>query len=172
MSNSSSESRENLDQFLLQNLKIRDRQELVEAARKYIGVPFRHRGRDKTGIDCGGLVIASLRDCGYDPPDMKVYGREPHKDGLRDFLTQGIGPGAKRQARWPAVGDVVLIAFDGKNPQHVALVGNHPLGNGKQTLIHSYGGVGKVVEHGYDNAWLSKTVAVFRFDLDHNALKR
>lgn len=30
---------------------------------KYLGVPFKHRGRDITGLDCYGLIVCVYADC-------------------------------------------------------------------------------------------------------------
>jgi len=38
--------------------------ELVAAARRYIGTPWRDRGRSTTGLDCIGLLAVAMRDCG------------------------------------------------------------------------------------------------------------
>lgn len=150
----------------LKPLAVKDRVELIQAARSYVGVPFRHRGRDRNGIDCGGLIIAALRDLGYDPPDMTIYGREPGKDGLKDYLDHAIGRGARVGMRYAMPGDVALIAFTADVPQHVAIVARHPTAkNGSLSLIHAYGEVGKVVEHGYDLAWRRRTRFLYRFDL-------
>lgn len=156
-----------VDYSKLSATSIRNREELVQAARSYVGVPFRHRGRDRQGIDCGGLIIAALRDLGYTPPDFTVYGREPDKDGLKQYLDHAIGNGARANARFPIPGDVLLMSFNaGHTPQHVALVARHPTSkSGALSIIHSYGEIGKVVEHGYDSAWRSRTRFVYRFDL-------
>ncbi len=37
---------------------------LEDAARKYLGTPFRHQGRTIYGMDCLGLVLTSLKDSG------------------------------------------------------------------------------------------------------------
>jgi len=55
----------------------------VEAARKYLGMPFRHMARGPRRVDCAGLILCAFRDVGIELEDMPVYGREPHKDGLR-----------------------------------------------------------------------------------------
>jgi hypothetical protein len=38
---------------------------IIETAKTYIGVPFRHQGRDRQGIDCIGLLIAVGYEYGY-----------------------------------------------------------------------------------------------------------
>lgn len=143
--------------------KIKSREELVDACRKYLGTPFLHHGRCiKNGVDCGGMIICALRDLGYDPPDMTVYGREPARDGLREYLIRAIGePVAKEEA---IPGDVALIKFV-HLPHHVAIVGDYKPSDKHLSLIHSYGEVGKVVEHIYDKSWQEKTLEVYRFPL-------
>jgi cell wall-associated NlpC family hydrolase len=37
---------------------------LIEAARRYLGVPYKHKGRDHDGLDCAGLVLRSAIDAG------------------------------------------------------------------------------------------------------------
>jgi hypothetical protein len=44
----------------------------------------------------------------------------------------------------------------GREPQHVALITDHG-------IIHSYSGVGKVVEHGLDERWQQRISAAYRF---------
>ncbi len=41
---------------------------------KYLGVPYKNRGRDTTGLDCWGLVICIYKDIfGIDLPDLENY---------------------------------------------------------------------------------------------------
>ena len=42
--------------------------DIVDAAKKYIGVPYVFRGEDATGMDCSGLVQRVLADLGIDAP--------------------------------------------------------------------------------------------------------
>jgi murein DD-endopeptidase / murein LD-carboxypeptidase len=45
-----------------------------EIVRKYLGVPFRHGGRDMDGADCWGLVMMIYADLGFKLWDVdKVY---------------------------------------------------------------------------------------------------
>jgi len=45
------------------------RDKIVKQALSYIDVPFRHRGRNKAGVDCAGLIICTLKDLEILPDD-------------------------------------------------------------------------------------------------------
>lgn len=140
---------------------------IVTQARSYLGTPFRHRGRDRRGLDCAGLVWRVYADLGHVLPDVRRYGREPHRDGLMDAMRAAFGApvweGRQLAARSVlAVGDVVVLRFL-VQPHHIAIVTDdrhHGLG-----LIHAFsppGGGGRVLEHGLDERWQSQILAVFR----------
>lgn len=137
---------------------------LVQQARTYLGTPYRHRGRSRRAIDCAGLLWCSYADLGYVLPDVKVYGREPHKDGLMAGLIDALGEPVWR-GREPArallrVGDCVVSAFV-REPHHLAIVGDDPLYG--LSLIHSDGSAAKkVVEHGLSEHHRKQIVAIFR----------
>lgn len=46
-----------------------DQQIIDGLVRKYLGIPYRHGGRDLTGVDCLGLAYLFYRDCGISIPD-------------------------------------------------------------------------------------------------------
>lgn len=46
----------------------------VAAARSYIGVPWKHQGRSRAGLDCIGLIILAGRDIGIAVPLVANYG--------------------------------------------------------------------------------------------------
>ena len=53
---------------------------------------FRHMGRSpETGFDCAGLAQWSMKQIGRDVWDMDAYGREPHKNGLRNAMVRNLG---------------------------------------------------------------------------------
>lgn len=142
-------------------ITIKSKQELVDKTREYLGVPFLHRGRTRKGLDCGGLIIRSLLDLGYTTiEDMKVYGRQPKDDSLRQFLIRNLGNPIPLNSMQP--GDVALIKFN-RDPHHVALIGDYKVDKNSFTLIHSFGLVGKVVEHRLNDEWLKKIVEIYRF---------
>ena len=44
-----------------------------EIVKKYLGVPYKHKGRDpKTGLDCWGLGVCIFRDLGIELADFNV----------------------------------------------------------------------------------------------------
>lgn len=130
---------------------------LIDAARKYLGVPFRHRGRSAAGLDCAGLGVLSYRDCGIDVPDLRAYGREPFRNGLMDGLCAALGEPIDDQ---PKPGDVVVMRFE-KDPHHVALIAQAPYAD-QLNMIHADSMHGRVVEHRLSDDWRARIVAVYR----------
>lgn len=141
---------------------------VIEAARQYLGVPFKHRGRSDRGMDCAGLVWCAYRDLGVIKPDLKRYGREPFRDGLMRALVEAFGEpvwqGAMGQVVPRAllqVGDVALIRFE-VHPHHIVLIGDdrhHGL-----SFLHADGAptARRVLEHGLTDKDLRTICAVFR----------
>lgn len=124
---------------------------VVAAARGWLGVPYRHQGRSRTGVDCIGLVIVAARDAGAIPPDFdrRVYSRLPHRDELLNHVRENC-----HQLEVPQPGAMVVIQWT-KQAAHVALVGDG-------TLVHAYQSVGEVVEHGYRGRWLRMTHSTWK----------
>ncbi len=130
---------------------------MIQAARALINVRFRHMGRKPAiGIDCSGLVLHALSAIGRPVQDVACYGRDPHKDGLREAVEANLGPAVDDA---PKAGDVVLMSFDGE-PRHVGLIADHPQGG--LMLIHTYGQIRKVTEHALNAEWRSRIVSVYR----------
>lgn len=126
--------------------------ELATAARAYIGTKFRHRGRSVHGVDCAGLGILAYHDCGVELPDYRLYGREPHADGLIRYMTAALGDPLWQEGagEWGPLrlqdGDVIVMRFV-REPHHVAIVSEKDYG-GKMALniVHADGHVGRVLE--------------------------
>jgi cell wall-associated NlpC family hydrolase len=45
-----------------------DQQQMNVLIKKYSGIPYKHGGRDLTGLDCLGLAHYFYKDCGVDIP--------------------------------------------------------------------------------------------------------
>lgn len=137
---------------------------IVEAARSYKGVRWRHRGRTKWSLDCAGLVLMAYADCGVVLPDRSLYGREPHNDGLIDSITDALG---QPVALGPAgmsdlqIGDVIVIRYD-IYPHHVMVVADCAYDANGFNVVHADGHYGKVNEHRLDDKLVSQVTHVFR----------
>jgi cell wall-associated NlpC family hydrolase len=130
--------------------------ELHIAARRYLGTPFRHRGRDLAGIDCVGLAILAARDCGWQATDLADYTRHP-KGGLLEQMLS-LNCGAPVDDMRP--GDLVAMRFSKNAPiRHVAIVGDHKHG---LSLIHTDSYLGRVVEQRIDPTISARIAAVYR----------
>jgi cell wall-associated NlpC family hydrolase len=106
---------------------------LDEAARAYLGVPWRHLGRSREGLDCIGLVLLAARDCGIDADDPAPYAREPSSQLLRQELARYLDPASIAD---PRPGDVLVFNL-GLYAGHVGIAGKHP-DYGCLSVIHAY----------------------------------
>lgn len=132
---------------------------LADQARKYIGTPFRHRGRTAKGLDCAGLIVRCYEDLGSPIPDLALYGRTPFRDGLMEHVR--LVADAEIPVSQMQDGDVAVIRF-AKDPHHLAIVGVDVFGG--LSLIHSDGSVtvSRVVETRMTEDKKKQIVSVFR----------
>ena len=131
----------------------------IAEARTYLDPPvrFRHQGRSHRGVDCAGLLLASMASVGRPIADLPAYGREPLGDGLRSMLIANLGEPVPKDEMRP--GDVVLMRFRGE-PSHVGLIGDYVYGG--CSLVHAYAMARKVVEHRLDEEWAGYITEVYR----------
>lgn len=136
--------------------------EAVAYLRQFVGVKFRHQGRDpKSGLDCIGLGRLYAGALGQPLMDRSGYSRDP--DGtLYPSICYIMGPplhtgtGSGRSA---VSGDVVMMEFAPNVPRHVAMVSDV---GGVRHVIHADAKRRRVVEHRLDESWEAKIVAVWR----------
>lgn len=114
-----------------------ERNAFIEALRSYLGVPWRHAGRGRTGVDCVGLLACAGADAGLPeaaalPP--ATYGRGYDGAALIAAIRRHAVP-----VTAPEPGDIVRLA----GPTHVGAV--VPRAGGGYNVIHAPQG-GRVVE--------------------------
>jgi cell wall-associated NlpC family hydrolase len=138
-------------------------QDIITVARRWMGVPFVHQGRSRTGVDCLGLLMMVAEELGLQGRDGALltthdcceYGKVPDGVRLQSRLQRVLYPrvgDAVQQA------DVVLCRIDAM-PQHVAIIGNYVYGG--LSIIHAYAPARKVVEHPLDAYWQRRIMQVF-----------
>lgn len=148
---------------------------IVEIARSYVGVPWKHQGRSRTGLDCVGLVYRVWCDLGFDPAvDGTGYGHVSDGRWLRRTLERLL-------VRTPGVrlGGVVLMTQPGLHPLHLGIVSvlstednqfaeRNPRFREDErvavgTIVHANARVRKVIEQPLVPALGLRPVAYYRF---------
>lgn len=121
--------------------------ELVDAARELKGIPWRHMGRTRLGLDCIGMVIFAMRTRRLDLPQLAGVRDRPYSrrvgPELLEIVQSSLAPSPARMA-----GTFALFKFYGeKHPRHVGIL------TGESTLIHCNSRYGGVMEHGLRAHW-------------------
>lgn len=128
-------------------------QALIAEARTWVGVPFLHQGRSRSGVDCAGFIVAMMRSAGELPVDFRDvsnYARRPNGELLtlvsrHCVRTHKEVPGLLVLIRWPRDDE----------PSHVALLTG-------ATLIHCYQRQRAVVEHSFRGIWKRDSHSLWR----------
>jgi cell wall-associated NlpC family hydrolase len=127
---------------------------MVNEARTWIGVPFRHQGRSRLGVDCIGLIICVRNAVGMWMDGMHETTSYPKRaidelllDKLNEYCTplRRAEPGCVVLFKWPKM----------QFPTHVAICTG-------ENIIHSYRTVGQVCEVGYREPWRRMTRGFYR----------
>jgi len=110
---------------------------LAHAAEQFVGAPFRLHGRDpRTGLDCVGLVYASLLAIGFKPRAPEGYALR-NADPRRWFAHAGLS-GLTSTHGTVRPGDVFLTS-PSPGQFHLAI------SSGRATAIHAHAGLRRVV---------------------------
>lgn len=120
------------------------REQIVAAARSWIGTPVKHQGQSKgVSCDCKGLVCGVAAE--LDLPEAQSVAAL-----VRDYpvafhgrqLFGGLGDSMVRVRTEPAPGDVLAILWGrDQHPRHLALL------SAPGWMIHAYGGgIARVAE--------------------------
>jgi NlpC/P60 family putative phage cell wall peptidase len=137
------------------------RQTIIDAARLWLGTPYRHQASLRgVGCDCLGLVRGLWRELyGTEPETSPNYSSDwaeaSGEDTLLDAARRHLG---EQVATELMPGDVALFRWRPQLPaKHVGLLmpGNR--------LLHAYQSAGSVVEGDLTPAWRGRIAAVFAF---------
>jgi len=113
--------------------------EISAEARSWLGVQWRHQGRNRAGVDCVGLLIQVGAAFGIACEDMKGYAREPHDTTFLHHLRKYLTPAPAGDTSEGTVG----IFRQSRFPCHVGIFSEK---NGYVTLINARADHGLVVE--------------------------
>ncbi len=128
---------------------------LIDIGRTWLGVPFRHQGRSRLGVDCGGYLECIAIDAGLNITRSKTYSRSPDPQLIEEALLANC---IKVPISDMQPGDILWFSFAGE-PRHVGLATD--IG-----VLHAWAKPGKVVEHRLDEVWLKRLKAVYRIKED------
>ena len=80
--------------------------EVMKVARSWIGVPYKHQGRSRRGVDCGGLLLCIGRDLDVKLLEPSVgYSMSPDPELILKGLLDNCDPIANIDDMKP--GDVI-----------------------------------------------------------------
>ncbi len=131
---------------------------MIDEAMSYLGVPFRHQGRNRAGLDCAGLYVAVMTDCGIPCADAKRYPRNPHDGQLEAQMD--AQPALERVAVTDAqAGDWLCMRIK-TAPQHLALHAGFI--DGIPYIVHASEEHGGVVHHRLDDLWRARVMRAYR----------
>lgn len=136
------------------------RQQIVEAARQWLGTPYLHQASIcGTGTDCLGLIRGVYRDLfGFEPENIPPYtpnwaemSREETLADAGSRHLRAISPFSAHE------GDVLLFRFRMGSPaKHAAIKSNDKM------MIHAYSG--RAVCETYITSWWERRIAyAFKF---------
>jgi cell wall-associated NlpC family hydrolase len=129
---------------------------IVAAARTWLGVPWRHQGRTRQGVDCAGLVVLVGRGLGLADYDTSAYSRRPAGQGFVEHFRAAMAGLRLLEA---ATGDVLVFA-DAAYPCHCGFL---TLKHDAPHLLHAHALRRKVIEEPYAGEWPVKVKFAFRF---------
>jgi len=116
-----------------------EREQIIDAARRWVGTRWQHQGRSPAGVDCIGLLVVVARELGLEVADVAGYRRR--QDGKE--LLAALRSQLQKQSitNWN-IGDIGVFK-ESAFPIHVGFLG---LRDGVPTVIHAHARRRQVIE--------------------------
>lgn len=124
----------------------------------YIGLPFKEHGRDRSGIDCWGLVrLVMGEQFGVSLPSYAThYDSTTREDQLAPLIEEERKWWIPVEAGKEQLGDVVVLRMRGQ-PIHVGLV----IETGR--MLHAEVGIGSVLDSYKSARWHLRVTGFYRY---------
>lgn len=124
----------------------------------YIGLPFHDHGRDRSGLDCWGLVrlVMAEQFSIALPSHAHEYQRTTQVDKISALIEREAQKWKLVAAGQESLGDVVILRVRGK-PMHVGLV------LGDKQMLHIEFGINSVIERYTGTRWSDRLAGFYRY---------
>lgn len=127
-------------------------------ASRYVGIPFRALGRDRSGLDCYGLVcLVFSEQWGVRLPDyIGRYGTDLQSSEVQNLFVMGMNsPFWTRLTRAPRDGDVVVLQIQG-HAHHVGVMVD------RWRMLHAREGATVTIERVTAPLWRNRVIGYYR----------
>ena len=132
-------------------------------AGRYIGLPFREHGRERSGLDCWGLVrLVMAEQFGRPLPSfISEYRRTTSAEDIGRLITREAAAWMGVEAGREKAGDVIVLRMRGV-PMHVGLV------LGDRHMLHIERGVDSAIERYGSPRWSERIYGFYRHEHPHD----
>lgn len=132
--------------------------DIIRVANEFVGVPYRHQGRNKMGLDCAGLIIVVGDRLGF----MKEDGPRgyPRRPDTKKFTAAMLDAGLKQRSDPREHGDILRINTQGW-PVHLGIYEKDA--RGREWLIHAYQPHKRVTRDPLTSAVILSISSVWRY---------
>lgn len=132
-------------------------------AGRYIGLPFKGHGRDRSGLDCWGLVRLVLGEqYGFALPSLAAeYKSTGEARRIASLVESQLPFWREIEAGKEKTGDVIVLRLKGQ-PMHVGLV----VGDG--AMLHIEQGINSAIERYAAPRWQDRIFGFYRYEPFHD----